>query len=219
MSQDKATRAYAMKPWEWIAAILTFGLLGAVLLPVYAGDHGPRAASQTMSGLKQIAFGSLLYSQDYDGFVPHHGHFAAKDEASGKRVMADQMAWRAALMPYIKNEEIFYTRHWPFLKQKGDYIHLVRGETNNGSSFGYTENLTAKLVGSPNGWFVLNIASPPAELIETYGSVAKVPMLEELAWTVDKWFGQKEIQRSSQKIGRRAVARLDGSFRLAQVQD
>lgn len=219
MEDSATTTSHVRRPLEWLAGVTAVGLLSAVLIPVYAGDHGPRAASRTMSQLKQVAVGTIIYSADYHEFVPPYGHFSSKEPTTGKKITGDQMAWKTSLEPYITNEEIFYTSDWPFLDQKGEQIELVRGTTNNGSSFGYTENMTAKLVGSPNGWFVLNLASPSQELIEPYGSAAKTPMFEELDWTVDKRFGQKEVQRSSQKVGLRAIARLDSSFAMVKIQD
>lgn len=209
--------SYVRHPLEWIAGVFIVGLLTAVLLPVYAGGHGPRAASRAMSQLKQVAVGTIIYSADYHEFVPPYGHFSSKDPTTGKKITGDQMAWKTSLEPYIKNEELFYTSDWPFLDLKGHTINLVRGQTNNGSSFGSTENLTAKLCGSANGFFILNLASPPSELIEAHGSTGEAPMLEELAWTIDKWFGRKEVKRSSQKPGMRLVARMDGSSRLVPV--
>ncbi len=66
--------------------------LAAILFPVFAQARLKAQEASSVSNLKQVALGALMYMQDYDEALP-----PMKDAASAKK----------ALYPYVKNEAIF----------------------------------------------------------------------------------------------------------------
>ena len=66
--------------------------VGAMVVLGFAGAQGGATANGCMSNLKQVALGTLMYSQDYDETLP---------------AMKTTTAFQTGLQPYTKNTAIF----------------------------------------------------------------------------------------------------------------
>jgi prepilin-type N-terminal cleavage/methylation domain-containing protein/prepilin-type processing-associated H-X9-DG protein len=84
---------------ELLVVIAIISILAAILFPVFARARENARKASCMSNLKQIGIASMMYSQDYDGMLPHQGWYAGCNEWNGTA------AWQ--LEPYIKNTQVW----------------------------------------------------------------------------------------------------------------
>lgn len=129
------------------------------------------------------------------------------------------MAWKAALMPYLRSEELFYFTG-PFREKEGSRLMLVRGVTNGASCYGYVAEITPKWFGSEEGSLHLNPEDPPEGFLKELGvDRTQAPLLEDLAWTEPGWFGQVHTHRilDKSKPDHKVVGFMDGSVRSVPV--
>lgn len=84
------------KGMTWLRIVVLLGFLAivaAVLFPVFARrSHVEYPRSSCQSQLKQIGWGFLQYTQDYNEKLP---------------LVSTQQGWVGALLPYTKSEQIF----------------------------------------------------------------------------------------------------------------
>ncbi|MGQ9730912.1 MAG: type II secretion system protein [Candidatus Zipacnadales bacterium] len=86
---------------ELLVVIAIIAILAAILFPVFAKAREKARQTSCLSNLKQLALGTLMYSQDYDEWVvPNH---------TGAQVPAgvSWVEWWDIIEPYIKNWQIF----------------------------------------------------------------------------------------------------------------
>jgi hypothetical protein len=91
--------------WVVLAVVLGGGcfvcvILAAILFPVFSQARKAAMTTQSLSNIKQIATGLMIYSGDYDDRLPK----------------ADQ--WQDLLYPYTKNADLFVP---PYKDQPGGY--------------------------------------------------------------------------------------------------
>lgn len=209
MSSPNQRRKFSLLHVVLATVILVF--LVAVLVPVHA-EGGPSPRSQALSNLKMVATAGIIYCSDYDELLPQYGHWEMERPASGTWIRGNQVAWKSALMPYIKNEELFFYTQWPFRKREGTSLQLARGVTNGASCFGYVAEITPKWFGSKDGSLHLNPADPPDGFLKELGvDQANAPLLEDLAWAETGWFGKIHVHRILDKSGpgKRMVGYMD----------
>lgn len=114
---------------ELLVVIAIIAILAAILFPVFARARENARRSSCMSNLKQIALGSVMYRQDYDG---HFVQGYAIDTTSGRTLYTDTdtshpsgvfivsgsiaspavgnghyRTWMDLLFPYIKSTQVF----------------------------------------------------------------------------------------------------------------
>jgi prepilin-type processing-associated H-X9-DG protein len=70
----------------------TLATTAAILFPVFAQARLKAQETSSVSNLKQVALGVLMYTQDYDERLPP---------------MQDLATMKKAIMPYVRNEEVF----------------------------------------------------------------------------------------------------------------
>lgn len=83
---------------ELLVVIAIIAILAAILFPVFARAREKARQASCSSNLKQMAVGLMMYAQDYD------------EKLFGARVPVD--GWTGAIMPYVKNEQIFACPSW-----------------------------------------------------------------------------------------------------------
>lgn len=163
-----------------------------------------------------------MYASDWDEWMPPSSAFSMGTEDEAKRLTGDQSGWKAALMPYLKQELSFYSMNWPFSKARSPYsnppkVHVARGEIDGTASFGHVAQITPDLFGTQEGWLKLNLSSPPLDYLDRNGgSPSSAPLYEDLAWLTNDSFGKSEVTRSIPKKGgkrMRVVSSLDGGAR------
>lgn len=108
---DAATVSYDPKPFHYMLkrqdgqwkldVTATYNAMPAALremLDEMIPDEGEARQQQCLSSLKQIMLGMLMYAQDHDNVLP------------------DAATWMDELMPYLKNDQLFYCPSAPHLK-------------------------------------------------------------------------------------------------------
>lgn len=110
---------------ELLVVIAIIAILAAILFPVFGRARENARRSSCQSNLKQIGLGMLQYAQDYDEKTvgPDYGN-----TGSGATY-----AWRDAVYPYIKSEQIFMC---PSDSGTNKYSYKAPNNTPGGYSFG-----------------------------------------------------------------------------------
>src|SRR5688572_351624 len=87
---------------ELLVVIAIIALLAAILFPVFARARENARRTSCQSNLKQIGLGIAQYVQDFDDKMPRsfYGAFTDSD-------MVANYKWMDAIMPYVKNEQVF----------------------------------------------------------------------------------------------------------------
>src|SRR5438105_7215904 len=80
---------------ELLVVIAIIAILAAILFPVFAQAREKARQTSCISNLKQIALGSLMYSQDYD-----EKFFSGWGSGGGPE--PGVIVWRVAILPYVK---------------------------------------------------------------------------------------------------------------------
>jgi len=101
-------KRYGFTLIELLVVIAIIAILAAILFPVFAKAREKARQSSCSSNLKQIGLGFLQYAQDYD------------EKLFGARVPRE--GWTGAIMPYIKNSQIFGCPSWT-----GNLASITRG--------------------------------------------------------------------------------------------
>ena len=81
---------------ELLVVIAIIAILAAILFPVFAKAREKARQTSCLSNVKQLALGCLMYTQDYDEIMPRSRNFATRK------------LWANLILPYVKNEQIFY---------------------------------------------------------------------------------------------------------------
>lgn len=79
-----------------VLSLLIFGILIAILIPIFATDGFSASRVKCLSNLKQISLGTVMYAADSDDTLPPYFTFDAKG-----------LNFVETLSPYVKEREIF----------------------------------------------------------------------------------------------------------------
>ena len=82
---------------ELLVVIAIIAILAAILFPVFAQAKAAAKTSASISNLKQIGLGMIMYSTDYDDYRVLRRYNPA----------GNQISWRLTIAPYIKNRDIY----------------------------------------------------------------------------------------------------------------
>jgi len=129
---------------ELLVVIAIIAILAAILFPVFAQARQSARGAASMSNLKQISLGILMYVQDYDETMPLDQRWG--DPASPliwNPGAALWSSWAYDISPYIKNRQIFIDPlfgpksvadiFYPVYSQYG-YNHIALSHTNGGAT-------------------------------------------------------------------------------------
>ena len=90
---SKKSKAFTLI--ELLVVIAIIAILAAILFPVFARAREKARQASCQSNLKQIMLSTLMYAQDYDGWLVH-----CRADIQGGR-------WYICLYPYHKNLQLF----------------------------------------------------------------------------------------------------------------
>ncbi len=126
---------------ELLVVIAIIAILAAILFPVFAQAKAAAKSTATLSNLKQIGLGGLMYSNDYDDVVhPHQFAIPTTDPGNGGIWSpGGQAGWYQIVEPYLKNKDILF-----------DAARGVTVNTNTGSNVAWQSLVTLTL--NRNGW-------------------------------------------------------------------
>lgn len=96
---------------ELLVVIAIIAILAAILFPVFAQARESARKTSSLSNVKQIGLGAMMYVQDYDEMYPCNSWdtpaIGTADNDSGRANYLTAVQWPWRIMPYIKNKQIF----------------------------------------------------------------------------------------------------------------
>lgn len=103
---------------ELTVSAVVLVILAALLYPVFAQfrEHPPRRIT-CLSNMKQVGMGLIMYTQDWDETFPNYRFLPLGTQANGD---FEKNSWKSALMPYIKNRQVFVCPQNPSNKIASD---------------------------------------------------------------------------------------------------
>ncbi len=143
---------------ELLVVIAIIAILAAILFPVFAQARMKAMEATSLSNIKEIALARQMYLQDYDEMFPANRIWGTYPDG------ANHVTWRAVVIPYIKNQQIFidpgapWARNefdwnpWPAVYQDGEmtyadyqrgYFHSRSNYADNGNLYGNPVKLAA----------------------------------------------------------------------------
>jgi len=128
---------------ELLVVIAIIAILAAILFPVFARAREKARQASCQSNLKQFGVAAAMYSQDYDETCVS----VYADVTAGGGFDTDDYSWRVALMPYVRNAQLFQCASYrpadkfngsgPDVGLNGGYamntVHWATGAPNNPS--------------------------------------------------------------------------------------
>ncbi len=102
------TRAFTLI--ELLVVIAIVAILAAILFPVFARARENARRTSCLSNLKQLGLGTIQYAQDFDEKFP-----TIRNLVTGQ---SGFYSWDAAIMPYVKSEQVFMCPSVPSLNTR-----------------------------------------------------------------------------------------------------
>ena len=130
---------------ELLVVITIIAILAAILFPVFARAREKARTSSCQSNLKQLGLAVHQYVADYDERFPR----PIFDVDGSGNVSAGDYTWRAVLLPYIKNRQIYVC---PSAPGQNAFVYDTDGidvESSGVRSAGYAWNCIHTDPGSP----------------------------------------------------------------------
>lgn len=91
---------------ELLVVIAIIAILAAILFPVFAQAKRAAKTASSISNLKQIVTGAIMYSGDYEDTAVMPGVYGTGVGVPGIN-FADYAPWSIIIQPYVKNYDIF----------------------------------------------------------------------------------------------------------------
>lgn len=116
---------------ELLVVIAIIAILAAILFPVFAQAKAAAKKTSSISGLKQVALGLQIYSNDVDDVaVPYYGYagdastyYTTPYNAADRNLYHYATAWPGRIFPYVKNQPVFFDKTYPEIS---DYNKLYQ---------------------------------------------------------------------------------------------
>ncbi|MFQ3586822.1 MAG: prepilin-type N-terminal cleavage/methylation domain-containing protein [Fimbriimonadaceae bacterium] len=93
---------------ELLVVIAIIAILAAILFPVFAQAKQAAKITASLSNIKQISLGALIYSADYDDTKVPRGRQDIIRDANGNFLRVDnEFSWKQMTQPYVKNVDLY----------------------------------------------------------------------------------------------------------------
>lgn len=179
---------------ELLVVIAIIAILAAILFPVFAQAREAARTSSSLSNVKQLSTGMLMYNQDYDEKFPCWNWTFFCNGGNNNAPRDSSAFWTMAIYPYVKNKAVYKCPddqlEWDDLwatcsddNGKNDFFgpnnqttgaHCDDNCNSNSVSYGFCEYLTSmtKLSGLP----------APAHQLLFADSVTQMVSVAPLGW-------------------------------------
>lgn len=91
---------------ELLVVIAIIAILAAILFPVFAKARDKARQTACLSNNKQMGYGLMMYTQDYDETLPIQIGDGAGGGSQGF-IGSTQASWAKGIYPYVKNTQVF----------------------------------------------------------------------------------------------------------------
>lgn len=91
---------------ELLVVIAIIAILAAILFPVFAQAKSAAKQSTSLSNLKQISLGAILYANDFDDVTPPLYYYDANNLTLP--TTDGFYYWAVLTRPYLKSKDVFY---------------------------------------------------------------------------------------------------------------
>ena len=98
---------------ELLVVIAIIAILAAILFPVFAQAKAAAKQTSTLSGLKQMALGLQMYSNDSDDMTVFEYGYADGSIVGDTDYYHYNTTWVGRILPYVKNQSIFFDKTFP----------------------------------------------------------------------------------------------------------
>lgn len=95
---------------ELLVVIAIIAILAAILFPVFAQAKLQAKQTSSLSGMKQMALGLLMYSNDSDDMCTYEYGYADGSIAGDTDQYHYNNTWVGRILPYVKNSPIFFDK-------------------------------------------------------------------------------------------------------------
>ena len=103
---------------ELLVVIAIIAILAAILFPVFAQAKNAAKKTADLSNVKEIVIAEELWKTDHDGYMVQASYnYMSNFQPTGNPYPFG--GWQYALMPYMKNKDIFTSPLDPGLKKQG----------------------------------------------------------------------------------------------------
>ncbi len=120
---------------ELLVVIAIIAILAAILFPVFAQAKAAAKKTATLSGLKQMALGLQIYSNDFDDMAVFEYGYVDGSNPSDTDVYHYNTTWVGRILPYVKNKAIFFDKTFGEIS---DYNKLYQDPYYSSSTYTYT---------------------------------------------------------------------------------
>jgi prepilin-type N-terminal cleavage/methylation domain-containing protein/prepilin-type processing-associated H-X9-DG protein len=140
---------------ELLVVIAIIAILAAILFPVFAQAKQAAKKTQSLSNVKQLALGTLMYGNDYDD------NFVAQGEPGPGNGWGWQMTWQMHTLPYMKSYPIHH-----------DPSDSHTGPDWSGPMFSYPGNgiFAGQCSPSWGGWNMIGVIQSNRSWVNNYNS-------------------------------------------------
>ena len=91
---------------ELLVVIAIIAILAAILFPVFAQAKAAAKFTSSLSNVKQVALGSIMYSGDADDMVVAYYGYATP--AQPDKYLTKDTTYAGRIFPYVKSEDLFF---------------------------------------------------------------------------------------------------------------
>jgi len=93
---------------ELLVVIAIIAILAAILFPVFAQAKAAAKTTASISNLKQLGLGMLLYAGDYDDTrVPRVNQDIIRNSTGGFVAVVNEYNWKQLIQPYTKSQGVY----------------------------------------------------------------------------------------------------------------
>jgi prepilin-type N-terminal cleavage/methylation domain-containing protein len=133
-SSRRTVRKRAFTLIELLVVIAIIAILAAILFPVFAQAKAAAKITTTISGMKQMALGLQMYSNDYDDTAVFEYGYADGSIPGDTDLYHYNNTWVGRIYPYVKNNSIFFDKTIPEIT---DYTKYYQDPNYSSNYYSY----------------------------------------------------------------------------------
>ncbi len=120
---------------ELLVVIAIIAILAAILFPVFAQAKAAAKVTASISGMKQMALGLQMYSNDFDDMAVFEYGYSDGSIAGDTDLYHYNNTWVGRIYPYVKNNSIFFDKVVPEIT---DYTKYYQDPYYSSSYYSYS---------------------------------------------------------------------------------